>query len=431
MKTTFKLLPLAAMLLLCAPAHAQLGNLLNQAKQKAKNAVRQEVSRATQQATGAAINALEGNAQGNNQNNSQSNNQETQSSFVSEQNSNAASVSKTPIPEGPAVPELMKLTPSWNQYDATGMQIANFAWGLRKASNDEMRELAEQLTARAKYDRSILAGLEDGTYEMEYEEKYELKTRLENELANWSALYSELGEITSLLFSAEFKQDEHGLWYYEGNQLFIVGMHMTNIPASEEGIVGNRTTLFTSRDNKAFFCTSDYQPKVANSDEIAMAKRDQNLMTNIAILFEGYPVDYCMTTQPGVMAKEYAQYYNRALSYSSTVKMAIDNNSPDNLEFKPMPKAGALNASLKSQALTAEKVKKTDLVDVVITSDSWKVETNALGTPIRRVIYGYAIVKTEYGKMANRVSWAEDYQGGSYGKLHAYGVGAGGSFYVK
>ena len=426
MKTTCKILPFAVMLLLCAPAHAQLGNLLNQAKQKAKNAVRQEVTRTTQEATSTAINALEGNAQGNNQSNNQ-NNQGTQNNL----SAGHPSISKAAIPTGPEVPELMALEPSWNQYDATGQKIAQFAWGLRKANNDEIRDLAAKLTARAKYDREILAGLENGTYELEYEEKYELKTKLENELSNWSALYSRLGEITSLLFSAEFKQDEHGLWYYEGQQLFIVGMHVTGVPASEEGIVGTKTTLFTSLNNKAFFCTSDRQPKVANDDEISMAKRDQNLMTNIAILFEGYPVDYCMATERGVMAKEYAQYYNRALSYSSTVKMAIDSNSPDNLEFKPMPKAGALNASLKSQALAAEKVKKTDLVDVVITSDSWQVDTNALGTPIRRVIFGYAIVKTEYGKMANRVSWAEDYQGGSYGKLHAYGVGAGGSFYVK
>jgi len=43
---------------------------------------------------------------------------------------------------------------------------------------------------------------------------------------------------------------------------------------------------------------------------------------------------------------------------------------------------------------------------------------------------GHSIVQTENGKMATRVSWAEDYQGGSYGVLHSYGNGRE-SFYVK
>ena len=72
-----------------------------------------------------------------------------------------------------------------------------------------------------------------------------------------------------------------------------------------------------------------------------------------------------------------------------------------------------------------------EVVDVVITSDSWQVERNAAGQPIRRVIFGYSIVQTEHGKMATRVSWAEDHQGGGkYGGLRAYGNGME-SYYVK
>ena len=412
MKKISRLLPFAVMLLLCAPAHAQLGGLLN----RAKNAVEQGVSRTTQQATGTVINAVEGNDRGNDTGKSQTVNAQS-----SRDNDN-----KPTIPAGPEVPELMTLAPSWNQYDATGQAIAKYVWGLRKTPNDAVRDMADKLTARAKYDREIIAGMENEKYEYDYD----TKEKLENELANWTNLYTQLGQVASLLNSAEFKQDEYGLWYYQGSQLFVVGTSSAGVEASRADLVPDGNCLFTSRDNKTFFCDAGYQPIFASDAEVAMAKLDVNMMLNIAILFEGYPVEYCKATERGVMADTYAQYYNRALTYAHTGQEAIAGNSIDNIEFKPMPKAGALNGSLKSQALAIEKAKGANRIDVVITSDSWEVQTNALGTPVRRVIYGYSIVNTENGKRANRVSWSEDYQGGSYGKLHAYGVGTE-SFFVK
>ena len=412
MKKICKLLPFAVMLLLCMPAHAQLGGLLN----RAKNAVEQGVSRATQQASGTAINALEGNDQGT----------QSHSNASSALSSAVSSVTGNVIPTGPEVPELMSLAPSWNQYDATGQAIAKYVWGLRKTPNDEVRAMAAKLTARAKYDREIIAGMENDKYEYDYD----TKDKLENELANWTNLYTQLGQVASLLNSAEFKQDEYGLWYYQGSQLFIVGTSSTGVEASRADLIPNGNCLFTSRDNKTYFCDAGYQPIFASDAEVAMAKLDVNMMLNIATLFEGYPVEYCKETERGVMADTYAQYYNRALVYAHTGQEAIAGNSKDNIEYKPMPKAGALNASMKAQALAIEKTKGADRLDVVVTSDSWEVQTNAAGTPVRRIIYGYSIVNTENGKRANRVSWSEDYQGGSYGKLHAYGVGTE-SFFVK
>ena len=101
------------------------------------------------------------------------------------------------------------------------------------------------------------------------------------------------------------------------------------------------------------------------------------------------------------------------------------------MTFKPMPKAGGMHASMKAKVLAVEKSVSKDVVDVVITSDSWQIDRNAAGQPVRRVIFGYSIVNTPNGKMATRVSWAEDHQGGGqYGALHAYGNGMA-SFYVK
>ena len=67
-----------------------------------------------------------------------------------------------------------------------------------------------------------------------------------------------------------------------------------------------------------------------------------------------------------------------------------------------------------------------EVIDVVITSNSWKVDPLT-----RRSVSGYVIKKDEYGKRAFGRSWCQDYMGGGkYGSLRNYGVGLG-SFYLK
>ena len=140
----------------------------------------------------------------------------------------------------------------------------------------------------------------------------------------------------------------------------------------------------------------------------------------LAILKEWYPNDQ----------EQFERTYQTCLLYLDTVNKAIENNDKVEIKYQPMPKAGAMNASMKDKVLPLEKAVTSTVVDCVVTSDVWEVQKDATGTPIRRVIYGYSFVQTKRGKQAVRVSWAEDYQGGSYGPLHCYGVG-GSKFYVK
>ena len=106
-------------------------------------------------------------------------------------------------------------------------------------------------------------------------------------------------------------------------------------------------------------------------------------------------------------------------------------NSPANIERRAMPKAGSLNSQLHAAALAIAKKRMQNVVDVVITRDQWDIKRNALGVILYRVAYGYYIVKDEQGRKAVSHSWAQDYQGGKYGSLRHFGVGAEGSFYVK
>ena len=123
--------------------------------------------------------------------------------------------------------------------------------------------------------------------------------------------------------------------------------------------------------------------------------------------------------------------YNRATMYVTFLTAAIKGNSPENIERRPMPKAGSLNGQLHAAALAIAKKRMQNVVDVVITRDQWDVKRNALGVILYRVAYGYYIVKDAQGRKAVSHSWAQDYQGGKYGALRHFGVGAEGAFYVK
>ncbi len=131
------------------------------------------------------------------------------------------------------------------------------------------------------------------------------------------------------------------------------------------------------------------------------------------------------------MEDTFEQNYNRATMYTIFMQDAIKNNSPENIQRRPMPQPGSMNAQLNAAALSISKQQDSNTVSVVITRNEWDVKRNALGVPICRVAYGYRIVQTNQGKRAVSCSWAQDHQGGgNYGALRHYGVGTE-SFYIE
>lgn len=403
-KIFFRLLLIAVLTIgICSSADAQLKGVLN----KAKKAVKDKTEKTTD-------NSSTGNKT-----------KTTKTTQIEARSSQEETPETKTYPSGPEIPQLMAMNESYSEYDETGQYINSLAWGLRKASQSEVKALAEKLTARFKWDRTILAQLDAN-------EDYEFGQQLIKEMKNWQSFYITLGEIMNLISFAQFQKDEsNGLWYTEGCPLMMCGMFKAGVPASEEGVKGVGRISFARKNGKGFFCDVKLEPVFAEENELEVAKLDLNMATNISNLFEGYPLEWCRQTQQGVMQDQFDIYYHKAHYYANALKEAISGNSLDNLEFKPMPKAGSMNASMNAKALAAEKTKShKDVVKVVVTSNSWEVQKNPAGIPIRRVIYGYSVGNTKHGKMATKVSWAEDYQGGKYGSLHCYGVGTE-SFYVK
>ena len=162
-----------------------------------------------------------------------------------------------------------------------------------------------------------------------------------------------------------------------------------------------------------FTSASNHDRTYLNAERLAKAKdnlkRVENYRTFFAAAGKGLSKE---------MEEEFEEGYNRATMYVTFLGDAIKGNSPANIAYRPMPKAGSLNAQLHAAALA-------------IARDQWDVKRNALGQILHRVAYGYYIVKDEVGRKAVSHSWAQDYQGGKYGSLRHFGVGAEGAFYVK
>ena len=115
------------------------------------------------------------------------------------------------------------------------------------------------------------------------------------------------------------------------------------------------------------------------------------------------------------------------------IKKALANNSPDKIEFAPMPKKGALHAEFAKAALetiTTQADNYKDVYEVVIDADSWQTETK-FGGIVRRKFGGWGLKKQKYGIRAFRVQWCQDHLGGGkYAPLRLYAT-AGGNMYVK
>ena len=143
-----------------------------------------------------------------------------------------------------------------------------------------------------------------------------------------------------------------------------------------------------------------------------------------------YYVDYFLMNRED---KDFRKNSLAARVMFDYIKKALANNSPDKIEFAPMPKKGALHAEFAKEALktiTTQSDNYTDVYEVIIDADSWQTEAK-FGGIVRRKFGGWGLKKRKYGIRAFRVQWCQDHLGGGkYAPLRLYAT-AGGNMYVK
>ena len=252
------------------------------------------------------------------------------------------------------------------------------------------------------------------------------------EIERLKPYYNDLSSEEKFKYDELQKELDRADNFFSGAYYRAVGPYFSGSVDMEQGTISIDNVLVRTRETsyyiipaednniqKSYIYNQAKERVFVDGEELKDLVRANRRFTFVALLLSGSS------------APQRQEQYQQALVCSKMLLGALKLNSPENIQFQPMPKPGALN-SLASQALAATKARGVypDAEKVIIDTDSWDVETNALGVPIRRKAGGWVITNTKYGKKAYRVMFSEDYQGGGYGPIKFYGAGLG-EHYVK
>jgi len=334
--------------------------------------------------------------------------------------------------QGPERHALLALTPT-ERDSSTGDILNQTAWEFIYYKPDQIKEFAGQLCRRIKWDLQVTDEMAEG--------KRPKDAALEKSLIDECKVFLEfmlrLGQIAEQHTNVRMNRNERGEWAYA----------LTPAPECETGLWTKHVPKALKKKDVStyaacmvngvfYFCErpfgGGFVPVVLDDDELYVPSVAMALVRNIGLMYENGILDLLKEMYTDKYHQDnFERSYQTCHFYLSAVSQALGNNDKIEVKYEPMPRAGAMNASMKAKVLPLEKAITDKVVDCVVTSDGWEVQRDAAGNILRRVIYGYSLVQTKRGKQATRVSWAEDYMGGgNYGTLHAYGVG-GAKFYVK
>lgn len=350
-------------------SYAQLGGLLKKAKEKVKETV------------GSVTGEVKDNAQSNN---------------------GGVVGNVTQAARGEAPWPMASNSPSYN-----GKDFHEFLMGIADESDEYVISLRDQMFARLRQNASIIRANPSGSYEAQQEN------------ARFQAFYFEMSKMLNLCVSNAVSSN--GALTPETAYFMVQSRKGGGVDGyflmRKEGGGGYH---FTNRAGEGAFLKGDALSQAKDSRE--RMKKWQLLSYQMHEVMKecGYEVDTSLRT-----------IYNRSGMYANAMEQACNENSPENIDRKPRPAAGAMHASLKAQALAVAKAADSNVIDVIITSASWDVKMKGL-VPVCRNVYGYFLVKDEQGIMCLSRMWTEDYQGnGKYGKLRVGGTGTASPFYIK
>jgi len=385
---SFKTLALAAvtMAAMCAPAtaNAQFGGLVNKAKQKAKEKVEQVVDKKKTEVQ-----------------------EKAKEEVKNAKNDAKMKALETQRPPLPWIMGLSKFSED---------TIKDFARNsLGKLSDDKVIALRDSLFARYKSNKLLQAAMKEAQID-----DYRLNESLENEQQRFNDFYNQLewSIVPSLLLGVKGEKldGESATMKYERPRYHVVAG------------ISTYSAFKTVKGDVYFMSVLGGTRVFLKANEAAEVKAEIDRVRKIILLSQGI----------GTFAKEVGDKPEAhgflpflANDWVTRVDAALANNKPENIEYRPMPKAGTMHAKFKAEALAIAKADDPKVIDVVITSNDWDVVMKGL-VPERRNIYGYYITQDELGKICTERVWTQKYQGdGKYGKLRAGGVGVSTDFYVK
>ena len=389
MKTkSIKTLLVAAMVMAAmsvpGTANAQFGGLVKKAKEKAKEKVEQVVDKKKEEA-------------------------KDKGKKIKEE-----SKMKALETQRPPLPWVMAPNGTYN-----GIDLEEFVDRMAEmdVTEDQLKELKSQLDARFKHNHT-LDKINSGP---DYDVKLWESIQKENE--RYWQFYDKISSGTiAMINSTKVTEDANGaVSVSTKGSMMLVNKFRKN--GSAQGIT------LVSRNGKYVFASLGGQGSYLSGADLEGAKKCAKQMHLFQIFSKDIHLLWDEVGEKYSDTKKY-MYYNQNV-YANAADQALAQNTPENIDYKAMPKAGSMQAKFKAEALAIAKADDPKVIDVVITSNDWDVVMKGL-VPERRNIYGYYITQDNLGKKCSERVWTQKYQGnGSYGKLKAGGVGVSADFYVK
>lgn len=281
-------------------------------------------------------------------------------------------------------------------------KIQAYVQRLNEVPQDSVKALKQMMLNRYNRNKEIIEKYKDNQLQMDFKTQTQYDN-LKKENDTFEDFFMLLGRNHATILTMDGEVD------IANNKASI----------SQCQVSGALTTFFLSGENPCFITMSGDKTYI-EGDDLAEVRKNMVQLYNIFLLCDGIDNIEAQTTKV------------KAYMCLDTIGRAVENNKPENLERRPMPKGGPLNASLSAKALAAAKERQSyaNVTKAVITTD-WRVERNALGEIIRRKCDGYVFYNDKFGLRANGIQWAEDYVGGGkYGPIKVYGTGMQ-SFYVQ
>ena len=369
-------------------ANAQLGGLMKKAKEKAKEKVEQVVDKK--------------------KNEVQEKGKQTVKDAKEEAKMQALETQRPPLP--------WVMAPD-GTYNGIGLEEFVDRMAEMEITEDQLRELRSQMDARFKHNH-VLDKINSGP---DYDVKLWESIQKENE--RYWQFYDKISSgTTAMINSTKITEDAEGAVSVSTKGCMMLANKFRK-NGSAQGIT------IVSRNGKYVFASLGGQGSFLSGADLEGARKCAKQMHLFQIFSKDTPQLWDELGEQYSQTKKY-MYYNQNV-YANAADQALAQNTPENIEYKAMPKAGSMQAKFKSEALAIAKADDPKVIDVVITSNDWDVVMKGL-VPERRNIYGYYITQDELGKKCTERVWTQKYQGdGNYGKLKAGGVGVSADFYVK
>jgi len=279
-------------------------------------------------------------------------------------------------------------------FSRDGRKIQAYIEKLGTITNSkEVGNFRKQLRDRVAEDEKIVAA---GSNHEKYEQAKE-------EISRYNVFLGKLGQRLYFFFDGE-------------------------VDLAKNNVKFNRATLRTKNSNvevaahkddgKCYFFQNGDRVFVEDEDMVEINKQFRQLY-------------YTLYFFQGLNDPEYKKYRAMADACLRYISMAKQNNKPENIDGRPMPKPGKLNSlAPKALALAKRSGSYADAIDVVIDADDWTIERNSAGIIQRRKVGAWVIKQMKRNKRAFRCQFAQPYTGNGYGELILYGVG-GGQFNIK